>query len=419
MLVLVPQALVDSPHRGSKHALKIVSQIVCGHLKECHDFRSKFHLKGKPSDPRAVFGSWINIEGKSLKNICGEYNQVCRNLEHDGFIERNHHYSNFEDKFPKSFRLHSNCWPSPLVLHAVNQRLSKKKFHCVVGDGGGDLNGEYRAAESQLGLFELPEDQAGRLNAICDHTDWPDDAKRRVAELYAGTWWSKVDEFGRYHTPFTNLPKGIRRELRCEGVRVAGFDFRNFQPSLLTLHAAEGFSVNIPDEERSRYSELCRAGQIYEFIAVRCPSPTTRMEAKKAFLAMLNKTNQSMKKMEVYSAFAEFFPAFANLVQQIKKDDHVDMARFLQGAEARIMFGGVVRSYRAKTAAPFFTVHDAIYTTHDKKHILRDALDQQIKIWNIPTTIEEERELSTYTEPPPTNVGMNSASCVGLQSALI
>ena len=419
MLVLVPQALVDSRYGSEKHALKIVSRIVCGHLKDCHDFRSKFHLKGKPSDPRTVFGSWINIEGKTLKNICGKYNQVCRNLERDGLIERNHHYSNFEDKFPKSFRLHSNCWPSPLVLHAVKQRLSKNKFHSVVGDAGGDLNGEYRAAEGHLVSFTLPEDQVERLSAICDQTEWPDDAKRRVAELYAGSWWSKVDDFGRYHTPFTNLPKGIRVELRCDGERVAGFDFRNFQPALLTLHAEAGFSVKIPEEERSRYSELCRAGQIYEFIAGRYPSPSTRIEAKDDFLSMLNKTNELMKRMEVYSAFAESFPAYANLVQQIKKDDHVEMARFLQGAEAKIMFGGVVRSFRARTTAPFFTVHDAIYTPHDKKYILKDVLNEKIKILDIPTVVEEEGESSTHTTPVPTNVGMNSSSCVGHQSTLI
>ena len=417
MLVLVPQALVDSRYGSEKHALKIVSRIVCGHLKECHDFRAKYHLKGKPSDPRTIFGSWINIEGKTLKNICGKYNQVCRNLERDGFIERNHHYSNFEDKFPKSFRLHSNCWPSPLVLHAVKQRISKNKFHCVVGNAGGDLNGAYRAAEGHLGSFVLPEHQVGRLNAICDETEWPDDAKRRVAELYAGTWWSKVDDFGRYHTPFTNLRKGIRGEVRCAGKPVVGYDFANFQPALLTLHERAGFNVHIPDQEREIYFQQCRAGKIYEYVAGRCPVPTTRTEAKCDFLKMLNMENKSMTEMALYSVFAESFPAYADLVMMIKRDDHRAMARFLQGTEAAVMFGGVVRSFMARTTAPFFTVHDAIYTTNDQKYILRDVLNEQIKILNIPTVVEEENESSPPTTPPPTNVGMKISS--GYQSNLI
>jgi hypothetical protein len=115
--------------------------------------------------------------------------------------------------------------------------------------------------------------------------------------------------------------------------------------------------------------------------------------------------------------FAESFPTYADLVQQIKKDDHVDMARFLQGTEAKIMFGGVVRSFRTRTTAPFFTVHDAIYTTHDKKYILKDVLNEQIKILDIPTVVEEEGESSTHTTPVPTNVGMKVSS--GYQSNLI
>lgn len=420
MLVLVPQSLRDSPYGNDKHSLKIVSRIVCAHLKECNDYRSKFHLKGKPSDPRAIFGSWINIEGRSLKNICGKYNQFCRKLERDGFIERNHHYSNFEDKFPKSFRLHSNCWHSPLVLHAVKQRLSKTKFHRVVGDAGGDLNREYRAAESHLASFTLPEEQVGRLNALCDATEWPENSKRTVADLYGESWWSTVDDFGRYHTPFTNLPKGIRGQLQHEDKKVVGFDFKNFQPSLLTLYGGAGINIKIPDEERRKYFELCKAGLIYEFIAQRCLSPTSRIDAKQDFLSMLNKTNKSMKKMEVYSAFAESFPTYADLVQQIKEVDHVDMARFLQGTESKIMFGGVVSSFMERTTAPFFTVHDAIYTTHDHKYTLRDVLDEQIKIWNIPTVIGEEGELSIYTTRPPTNVGMSSSGCcVCTQSTVI
>ncbi len=351
MLVLVPQALVDSRYGSEKHALKIVSRIVCGHLKECHDFRAKYHLKGKPSDPRTIFGSWINIEGKILKNICGRY------------------------------------------------------------------NGAYRAAEGHLGSFVLPEHQVGRLNAICDETEWPDDAKRRVAELYAGTWWSKVDDFGRYHTPFTNLPKGIRGEVRCAGKPVVGYDFANFQPALLTLHERAGYNVHIPDQEREIYFQQCRAGKIYEYVAGRCPVPTTRIEAKNDFLKMLNMENKSMKEMSLYSVFAESFPTYADLVMIIKRDDHRAMARFLQGTEAAVMFGGVVRSFMARTTAPFFTVHDAIYTTNDQKYILRDVLNEQIKILDIPTVVEEERESLPPTTPPPTNVGMKVSS--GYQSNLI
>ena len=68
----------------------------------------------------------------------------------------------------------------------------------------------------------------------------------------------------------------------------------------------------------------------------------------------------------------------------------------------------------ALAPALFFTVHDAIYTSNDQKYILRDVLNEQIKILDIPTIVEEEREPSPPTTPPPTNVGMKVNS--GYQS---
>lgn len=408
MLVLVPQALIDTPYREEKVALKIVSRIVCGNLRECQKFRSRNELQGPPNKPQSIFGDWINIDGSSLKNICGAYNQVCENLERDGFIERNHHYSNFHTKFPKSFRLHSNCWASPLVLYPVKQRLSKIKFHSVVGDAGGKLNAEYRAAQGHLGCFKLPEEQVKRLNAICNVTKWPDNAKRDVADLYGETWWSTVDKNGRYNTPYTRLPKGIRSELRCEGERVVGFDFKNFQPALLTLYRQTGISHTVPQREHALYFQQCAEGKIYEYLAQHFPRRTSRRSAKKAFNVMLNQSNENMKEMPVFHVFERLFPAYSQVVHEIKRNDHKAMAHFLQGVEVEVMFGSVVPSFRARTTAPFFTVHDAIYTAASNAPLLREVLQEQIGLWNIPTAVEEEGEHTTQITPPPTYVGMKS-----------
>jgi hypothetical protein len=408
MLVLVPQALIDTPYREEKAALKIVSRIVCGNLRECQKFRSRNELQGPPQARQSIFGDWINIDGNSLKAICGAYNQVCENLERDEFIERNHRYSNFHTKFPKSFRLHSNCWASPLVLHSVQQRLSRINFHSVVGDAGGELNEEYRAAQDHLGCFKLPEDQVERLNAICNATRWPDNAKRNVADLYGATWWSTVDRNGRYNTPYTCLPKGIRSELRCEGERVVGFDFKNFQPALLTLYRQTGISLTVPWQEQALYFQLCAEGKLYEYLAQHFPRQPSRHSAKKAFNVMLNQANAKMKEMTVFHIFDQHFPTYSQIIQEIKRTDHTTMARFLQGTEVEVMFGGVVRSFRAKTKAPFFTVHDAIYTTESHALLLREVLQKQIELWNIPTAVGEEGEHTTQTTPPPTNVGMKS-----------
>ena len=416
MLVLVPKTLCDSPYGNNKHALKIVSRIVCEQIKECHRFRASFELKGQPSDPSRIFGGWANILSSTLKGIASGYRTLCESLERDGFIQRNPHYSNFPHKpFPYSFRLHSNCWNDRLTLCRVHQRLSKKNFHSVVGESGGALNEQYLAAERHLVAFSLPEDLAAHLDAICEDSSWPDLQRHNIARLYQCSWWSKMDSFGRYHTPLTNLSKGIRNCLRCNGQEIVGFDFANFQPALLTLLSRAGF----PERERENYFSLCKKGQIYEYMAGRCPIYSSRKKAKMGFLSMLNMKNVAMREMPMFSAFEQSFPTYAQLIQQIKKDDHRDMARFLQRTEAEIMFGGVVRSFRTKSDAPFLTVHDAIYTTRSEKDPMRSALQEIIDQWSIPTTVEEENHSSSST-PSPINVGMNvETSCLPHPSGLI
>ena len=127
------------------------------------------------------------------------------------------------------------------------------------------------------------------------------------------------------------------------------------------------------------------------------------------FLSMLNMKNVVMREMPLFSAFEQSFPTYSYLIQQIKKDDHIDMARFLQRTEAEIMFGGVVRSFRTKSDAPFFTVHDAIYTSCSEKDLMRSALQEVIDQLNIPTMVKEENHPSSPTLSP-INVGMNRDS---------
>jgi hypothetical protein len=285
-----------------------------------------------------------------------------------------------------------------------------------VGESGGELNEQYLAAERHLEAFALPEDCVTQLEAICEDSSWPDLQRKHVATLFQASWWSKVDKYGRYHTPLTNLSTGIRGRLLCNGQGVVGFDFANFQPSLLSLLNPEA----IPERERDAYFTLCKKGQIYEYMADQCPLYASRNEAKEDFLAMLNKTNTAMRKMPLFSAFEESFPTYSHLIQQIKKDDHRNMVRFLQRAESEIMFGGVVKSFRTKSDAPFFTVHDGIYTGRSEKKSLRETLQEVIDLWSIPTVVEEEESPTTTQPLLPIYVGMKGdSSCLPPPSGVI
>ncbi len=404
MLVLVPQDFVSSDYGNDKHALKIMSLIVCGSLKNCIDYRNNMELSGKPSNPDSLLGSWSNIDAKAFKAIASGYHETCVNLERDGWIEVNRHangkrrYSNYADnKYPQSFRLQSNWRSNPLTLCNVKQRQNKKIFdRGEVGSDGGELNAEYLAAEKFLDSFRLPEDRVDELNAACELSSWPDQQRYQITQISGRSWWSSVDDYGRYHSPFTNLSKNIRKYLSCDGQGVVGFDFANFQPALLTRQTI----TKIPDNEYKKYYSLCQRGVIYEHMAEECPRYKSRDEAKTDFLKMLNKKNQFMIQMELFKTFQVSFPRYADTVLKIKEDSHLEMTKFLQWHETQIMFGGIVRTLRTKTKSPFFTIHDAIYTPINQRNILRDVLKKIIIDYDIPTIGREEDELTTTTHPP-------------------
>ena len=384
MIVLVPKAFAESGYGSEKHALKIMSRLVCDNIQNCADFKSdcakKAKKKGrycervakmKPTNPKSLLGSWIYLGSKELKKIASGYSETLKDLERDGWIKKNPHYSNFPgNEFCHSFQIQSNWWSEPITLHNIKHRLIKKKYRCVVGDAGGDLNREYLAAENFLEFFTLPEDKVEELDALCELSSWPDYQRYCIAMMSQRKWWSSVDDYGRYHSPFTNLSKNIRKYLSCNGQGVVGFDFANFQPALLTRQTI----TKIPDNEYKKYYSLCSRGEIYEHMAEECPRYKSRDEAKTDFLAMLNKKNQFMIQMELFKTFQMSFPRYADTVLKIKEDSHLEMTKFLQWHETQIMFGGIVRDFMTKSKSPFFTIHDSIYSANTEKQILKNVI---------------------------------------------
>lgn len=415
MIVLVPKAFAESGYGSEKHALKIMSRLVCDNIQNCADFKSDCAkrakdkgrycervAKMKPTNPKSLLGSWVYLGSKELKNIASGYSDTLKDLERDGWIKKNPHYSNFPgNEFCHSFQIQSNWWSEPITLHNIKHRLIKKKYRCVVGDAGGDLNREYLAAENFLEFFTLPEDKAEELDALCELSSWPDYQRYCIAMMSQRKWWSSVDDYGRYHSPLTQLNKRFRKYITCDGESIVGFDFVNFQPALLTLQQI----IKIPEDEYKKYSSICKNEDIYLYMKERCSHYETRGEIKEAFCAMLNKKNQHMTQMELFKSFALSFPNYACLLQIIKKNDHKDMTRFLQYHETKIIYGGIVRAYMDETISPFLTIHDAVFVPSSQRDTLKGVIKKYISNHSLPVR-EEEEEFLISSNPLPINVGM-------------
>ena len=382
MLVIAPESLILLSDKNIEGSLKIISLIIGKQIKECSSWRSKMAQEGAPADPSAIFCRWVNVPSKELKSIVSNYRDILIDLEKDNIIERNNKAKYSKNRYPYSYRLGRSLWNATFNLKHIDQRNTIK-----IESSGIPYKNEYLVAESHLKKFYLSPEYLEQYNSICELSSWPLYSKASISRLYTSKWWSKIDRFGRYHTPLTNIVSRVRGYLKCEKENVIGFDFANFQPSLLCLYDKE---LLLQDDSKL-YFELCRRGRIYDFMAKNSPVNSCRKEVKKEFLIMLNVKNKRMIQMPVFKTFQQYFPTYAKLIEQIKRDDHKNMANYLQRKESEIIFGCIVSNFISKTKQPFFTVHDAIYTIESQSHLLHNEFIRAINMYKIPTVVKEEK----------------------------
>ena len=405
MILVLPDSITQTQLACDKHALKILSCIVARQVTQVAKWRSEEHRKRQPNTLEEVRREYANVHCKELKAITGNYPKVMKELVSERLIETNDKYSNYDGhKFTKSFRLHPSCWNDGLILANLKQRKTKRKSKMR----SGVFTPSHESASYWLDSFDLPEDLLQEYEIVCSNSKWPDLQRAAIAEINQKVWWRKVDGNGRFHTPFTNLNKQLRVMLCCDGSGVVGFDFRNFQPALLTLYPNNRIAIVIPTDEQDFYCSLCKSGTLYDFM-LQETNHSTRDEVKVEFLKMLNDKNHRMQRMDVWKVFTRHFPTYSRLVQEIKKHDHRAMATFLQQLESEIMFGDVISRFRELTLdrSPFFTCHDSIYTLKQSRNLLHQSMMETIQTRKIPTVLEQEGDDSITCNQPSIYATMN------------
>lgn len=370
MIVLVPKLSIGSPASEDEIAMRMVSKLICHQIYLCQIERAKNHWKGKPKRSE-VFGPFRNVSKVLWLEWFGwNYKKTLDNLIYKKIIECNSKYSS--GRFSKSYRLAENLWDEKLVLHEINfYSPTVSHIDSNLEQYEGPHKEEYLCAESHLKRFVLPDWNVDKLNKICNEIDqeskkWSDYQRFCIASIHSNNWWSKADINNRYHTPLTTLSSKVRKHIiHDHHTAVGGWDFKNFQPSLLKYYRETGLSQPIPQDEATQYFRLCKSGNIYEFFAEKM-GLRSRDDVKKPMLTMLNIDNERMVDMKVFHCLAQWFPVLASIIFAIKQDDHTRMSTFLQRKESEIIFGHIVKSFRPHNQ-PFFTVHDSVITT--KKNI--------------------------------------------------
>lgn len=416
MIVLLPESFSATRFANDKHARKIVSLILTRQIEQVAKWRSKEHLSGPPRKQEDQLGERARVSRNELARITNSYKKVIGEMADEKILKTYESYSNSQNaRFCKAYCLHEKLQKDCLFLSVVRQR-KRARLH---KDSKGDFTINHRRAADWIDCFDLPEKFVHEYERICAGAEWPDYQRAQVVKLSSQWWWDTVDKFGRYHTPLSNMNKQIRPYLVCnhrefKDSKIVGFDFANFQPALLEHYSPNDLAVQIPEDERGLYSELCRRGKIYQYLADNSFYKTAD-EAKKALLSMLNQRNERMKATTIWRVFDRLFPNYSQLIESIKQGgegSHKRMAEFLQTKESQIIFGEVVEKFRQTTGddVPFFTVHDAVYTVEDAQQNLRLAMERAVQALKISTRVKQETGTIQCSKSQPLYVYTNRGS---------
>ena len=183
------------------------------------------------------------------------------------------------------------------------------------------------------------------------------------------------DEFGRrYHSNLTNLRSDLRRHLRVDGRPLVQIDIANSQP-LFQAVVAERLGVVCP-----AYKWVCEEGQLYDFLGEK--TGLTRKRTKQQMMSSVF-FGKNDSRSRTKRAFRKRFPEVAALLDEIKADDHAELARLLQRAESDFVVRTVCERLRRERPGMFVaTIHDSIVTNsrEDAATILETMREEFVKL---------------------------------------
>lgn len=190
--------------------------------------------------------------------------------------------------------------------------------------------------------------------------------------------YASEDNFGnRVHTLVTRLPKKLRTHIRISGEKCIELDIHQCQVMLLDkiLHDKD------PDNTFSSW--FMDVNDVYQEYMEEMDLED-RDAGKTEFCRTLFSRNNSKPS----KIFRSRFPDASDIILEIKKKDHRDLARQLQRSESSF-FRGVWQELKINRI-PFLTVHDALIISESKidqaYQILVDRLlDGKFRKFNIHT----------------------------------
>lgn len=170
------------------------------------------------------------------------------------------------------------------------------------------------------------------------------------SDIYSG-----FDKYGRFHTNFTVLKKGIRENfLSINGNKLAELDVKNSQPFFMSIIMKQKGFFN------EEYHNDVIEGRLYEKIMICSGKP--RKQVKQDVFRILYGRNRKNGMNKIEECFKEIYPEVYDWIIKYKADNqnYKILAQELQRTESKFIFNKVIPKILKWKEIPVITIHDSI-----------------------------------------------------------
>ena len=341
----------------------------------------------------------VRIKRKLMQKILGGASKETRArqwLLENGIIYTDHIY--IKGNFPKSYGLNPRFsrqvtrWEVENSILANRIRLSRIQRT--------DLHHEQKTRQPDI--LDYLEEWANSITIDLDACRLEVDEEQRYnlgpADSIAHQDYTLTrDDYGRVHSPFTQLWKPLRQHLRFEGQSLVEVDIRNSQIVFLVKMLKEQLLVDggEPNSGQAQFAALTEEGEIYDHLLAKAriaiPDYLGRKKVRQQQIAIWQRV--PIKSIDVASSevvrddfkrmlfvdvfygspqavtpltelFRAEFPSVHQFIDQQKLSCYKDLPRNMQRAESSLMIDtACLRLMNHHSEIPVVTIHDSILTT--------------------------------------------------------
>lgn len=325
----------------------------------------------------------IRLNATILQNNYGKhYLRYVEYLIDNGLIKKIGNYSS-DHGFSNTYKL--NIIPSDVVAYRPTDYVFTKKFDYRLDNTINNRESPIPVEIRKKLIIDLDFISIDAEKALqCINTEITDNPRKKlknlimVEKIKTGDIFCNFDDYGRFHSNFTNLKKKIRNQyLSIEGEPVESLDIPTSQPFFLCQILKQDFLVS-DHKEVKRFIDLVENEDLYQYFQLKYPSKFSDRDKVKPmmFKCLFDDHKYLNKNKEI---FKQEFPFILDYIDTYRSDSGEDLWMSLQRMESYFIFHEVYPAIiHLFKDIHLFTVHDSIHFPGKYYSIIKNVWDQKL-----------------------------------------